>query len=314
MCSGKFGFSYFSLKKVGDVMLKFGILLIYQVGLELPLQKLEQEFDPRIEHPYGFLAIMVAFAMRMSTISGKDMQEVMLRNTPLYEIISGEWTFGSEMSSRWLTLMEKLDRVSTLEGSADEIFRFYLSECPTALHVNYPLEIDGERATFGCFSFTGPGRTDTIRIHFTNLWRYPDGPLADSLMADRQAELKMLLSFVRENFPWVKYVRGGSWLYGNSRYTQLFPQSYTTNMKIQTPDAFLTANPGTEAERSLRNMSVWGQFLKGSGALNLERVKQFLDNINKANSYEELVNSFPVPVFLPVGEISDFYQMYGIEA
>jgi len=152
---------------------------------------------------------------------------------------------------------------------------------------------------FGCFACDPPDPAGEVSIHFSNLDRDRQSPLADGKVEQRRDELRALFAFLREAYPAAIAVRGGSWLYHLEAYRRLFPAAYVA-----------TRRP-PERPLSLQGYSSWGQFLDHRGRVRARPRDAFLANLSRLDPQRVGV-AFPLPALAATGLIGGFYLCYGL--
>lgn len=161
-------------------------------------------------------------------------------------------------------------------------------------------EFGSDQKWFGCFRYKYVEDQKTgekiVKIHFKNADVSGFGPLDSRNTETRMNELKEMFKEIKEKYPEVEYVQGGSWLYNYESYKRLFPKSFIENMKT------ITAKT--------QYLVIWGQFLNSENLIKEDMKLRFLSKVTTATNIVELKNSFELVEYFPKGKIEDFYEFY----
>lgn len=95
-----------------------------------------------------------------------------------------------------------------------------------------------------------------LKAKQNNCWKLSDkegkSPLSEERQQARLYDLKLMFESISKHHPDAKVVHGGSWLYNLKSYQRLFPEIFTTNMKV-------------EEIPFPKTSGIWGQFLNSEG-------------------------------------------------
>jgi hypothetical protein len=114
---------------------------------------------------------------------------------------------------------------------------------------------------------------------------------------ERRDDFRRLLLDVRAEHPDVERVKSSSWLQNLPNYRNLFPQKFQERLQNIGGSTYL---------------GIWGQFVKGDGSGNQERLAQFRAALLQASTLDEAIAAFPFPVLEAIGPIQEFYEEYGL--
>jgi len=109
---------------------------------------------------------------------------------------------------------------------------------------------------------------------------------------------KFLFTQVRHNFPQVQYVTSYSWLFGLSSVCRLFPSEFTQDK--------------SKICKGYRGLATWGQFLNKSFLVKRPIAQQFLADVEKAKSKEEIFEVFPYKTYECKCNITEFLKFLNI--
>jgi hypothetical protein len=242
---------------------------------------------PKLNLPKRFISIQLAFARRMSELSGSPISDTLIDCTNLRTLLNIHVTNESASDvPEWQTFLGGLDTANDADQWA---YSHYLEKEKT----------EPELEDRSCFWYSYPFRDQPkVRLHFSNADRSGHGALSLERTDARQAELIEILTEIHTKHPDAETVRGGSWLYNLDPYCRLFPPEYIASRK---PVGY-----------ELQFWALWGQFLRGGFRISEEAVQQFLESVERAATAEECEQSFPYEVLRPECDIQHFYQYYEI--
>lgn len=239
-----------------------------------------------MKYTQAFFALQLAFAEKMAELGGYPFAESVRRNTAMYRILGLDWDLDPA-HPRWQTYIQGLP---TQEDATPWTYRFYLENVEDIPEYTLP--------RWGCFSYDYTPKTGVIHIHFGNLDFSGYGPLSHQRREARLADLWSMFSHIKRFHPEARLVKGSSWLYNREAYTRLFPQEY--------------AQSATPYKVRLIGRGLWGQFLRHTGEVSEPLVAQFLENVQRLTSIEDLYACFPYQLMLTEALIELFYDLYGI--
>lgn len=222
--------------------------------------------------------------MRGAEITGMPTDDALLELTPLYL----NFGLGRSFDPAEPTWQEFLAGYRLADDPVDWTYDFYLGRAR-----------DYTSSPYGCFSYHYEPEDRTIRFHFANRDSSGTSPLRQERQVERRRELKAMFGDVRREVPEAAWVRGRSWLYNLDAYTRLFPPEY------------IRAAAPTPAE--LQFMSQWGQLLDHGWNVREAPAQIFSSRLAAANTFDGLLQSFPLPVLAPRCEIGRFYAFYGLD-
>ena len=246
---------------------------------------------PKLNLPYEFISVQLAFAKRMSELSGTRLEDTLIDCTNIRTLLNINVTRETaRKNDSWQTFLNGLHNAEEPDRWA---YDHYLER-----EKNEP-ELDASNG-FGCFYYSYPFREQPkVRLHFRNVDHSGKGALSPERAPARRDELTALFLETREQHPDAQTVRGGSWLYNIEPYCRLFPPEYIASMK---PVGY-----------ELQFWALWGQFLRGGFRPNVETIAKFREAIARARSPEECERCFPYEVMRPECGIEHFYKHFGIK-
>ena len=245
---------------------------------------------PKLNLPYEFISVQLAFARRMSELSHRPLEDTLIDCTMLRTLLNIRVTKETAQESEaWQSFLRGLRNASEPDRWA---YDHYLEREKDEPPINAQ---DG----FGCFWYSYPFRNEPrVRLHFRNADTSGKGALSLERVGVRRHELTRLLRDVREKHTEAETVRGGSWLYNIDAYRRLFPPEYLASAK---PVGY-----------ELGFWALWGQFLRGGFRPDIEAITRFQTAIAIADSPEECERCFTYEVLQPECDIQHFYRHFKI--
>jgi hypothetical protein len=237
---------------------------------------------------YGkaFFDLQLEFARTVAALSGLPLPRALLEYTNFY-IRFGLGRDFDESHPAWQTYAAGL---RDSHDPSEWTFRFY-SRRPDGMAA--PAVV----ATFGCFAYSRSS-DDRIRLHFQNVERPGQSPLAQDRREHRRAELVALFTHVKQSMPAPPRVAGASWLYNIDAYRRLFPEPYLAAARV--------------LERRFRHMPLWGQFVDRHGKVRDGVAGEFRRRLERVASLDDLDRCFPFQVLAPEGSALDCFEFYGV--
>lgn len=232
-----------------------------------------------------FFDLQLAFAERMSSLSGVALERALLDYTNFYI----RFGFGREFDSTHSGWREYADGLPGADDPSEWTYRFYTTR-------SRPVAPPGLVATVGCFAYA---RLDghRIRIHF-----HAEGdtraPLDRERCDQRKSELATLFADVKRTEHEDVRVIGASWLYNVHAYRRLFPPAYLA-----------TARP---YRGRFRHMPLWGQFVNRHGAVRDDVAREFRARLQSLSKVEAADECFPSPLLSLDAPAREFYTFYGV--
>lgn len=227
----------------------------------------------------------------MTELSQQPYLGAVLHNTAFYRILGLDWSLDAS-NPVWRAYCEGLRQE---EGDVEWTYQFYLT------HLDDIPEYDASRQHWGCFAHEHHADEQSIRLHFAgSLDKSGYGPLTSLRKEARLTELRALFLYVKERYPEVRFVQGGSWLYNRKEYTRLFPAEYGQSAQADKPHLIARA--------------LWGQFLRSDGSINEQVTALFHERLSQLHDVAEYAHCFPYQNMLTQAPIEAFYRFYGIKA
>ena len=169
-----------------------------------------------MRYPREFFAIQLEFAQKMTELAQGSYLDTILHNTAFYRILGLDWSLDASHPV-WQAYCEGL------QGEKEDVewtYQFYLS------HLDDIPEYDTSMQHWGCFAHEYHADKQCIRLHFAGpLDRSGYGPLTSLRKETRLAELRAMFLYVKEHYPEVRLVQGGSWLYNRKEYQNMLTQA-----------------------------------------------------------------------------------------
>jgi hypothetical protein len=233
----------------------------------------------------AFFDLQLAFAQKVTTLSGRPLPHVLLEYTNLYR----RFGLGRDFDAAHPTWQQYVAGLRDAKDIGEWTYGFYVAR---GGEPSGPPVV----AAFGCFSY---GRLDDgrIRLHFTNAEANGDSPLARERVGRRLAELTTLFEHVKRSADQPLRVVGASWLYNLEAYRRLFPPTYLATGRVL---------PGR-----FRHMPLWGQFLDRRGAVKEQLTRPFLDALERQSNLDDLERCFLFRVLAVQAPVQAFYHFYG---
>lgn len=236
----------------------------------------------------AFFDLQIAFARKVTPLSGLPLSRVLLEYTNLYI----RFGLGRDFDPAQPTWQDYIAGVRDASDVAEWTYAFYVAR-------------GGEPAgppvvaTFGCFSYARLSE-DRIRLHFKNVESSGEPPLALEGTSRRMAELGALFDHLKRSSDQPRRVVGASWLYNLEAYRRLFPPAYLATASVMTG--------------RFQHMPLWGQFLDRRGAVKEHMTRRFLERLERQATTDGLDRCFPLPVLSLDASVKHFYDFYDLSA
>jgi len=252
------------------------------------------------ELPLEHFSLQYEYAKRATKVLNIPIGETLMEFTQFWRRIHNplelkvnkmEWSFDST-TPQWRELS---DRINHNEPADTVAYELYTKNNSTA---------EAGKNYFGCFRYNFNQQVDDekaiIEIHFKNRDSSVYGPLTKERKHARCHDLKSMFESISKNHSEAKIVRGGSWLYNLNSYRRLFPEIFTTDMKV-------------EEIPFPRTSGIWGQFLTSNGKVNASMKRNFLLKVNNAKNADELLQCFEFKILFPSAGIESFYSHFATQ-
>ena len=236
------------------------------------------------------LDIEIDFAKRAFELEPLPLEVALLKYTSLYGALfvpAPNYPEKDPKQEIWVNYLKSIRGKDVKEAS----YQFYIDRTKERNRYTEIHEYSGK----SCFIYNIDD--DKVYLHFNNNEGAEPGPLSKASIPSRLLELKNIFQDLYDNHPEATTVNGYSWLYNIAAYTRLFPPQFIEN-KTEVRDDF--------------GFNIYGQFLNSSEEVKQDLSSEFLQNIQNAKTYEELINAFPfypIRVSAPVGVFYYFYQV-----
>lgn len=249
-----------------------------------------------LEYPIEYFDAQIRFATKWAELSGDDIEQTLMTKTALGRrlgLTDGVDKDGNDISSL-------IDGESDPDEITQKLYKRYTS-LESSLYVEKDLSSEG-RKYFGYDYYPDNKQNNgrnTIKIHYENNSRGERSGLSKDQLADRQSELKKMVSSVIEEHPEAEEVIGGSWLYNMPAYVASFPDEFTDNMAVLVPRDLAEHYPDAIPMMAFSGNSVWGQFMDKHGWVNQERYDQLVSGVDVATTLVELFEAIPLKPLQP---------------
>jgi len=239
-------------------------------------------------YPPGFFSLQLIFARKISLLSQRSYQDIVLNMTAFYRILGLDWSLDPQ-NPIWQAYVKGLHQVD-INADTNWSYQFYLErsdQLPTY-----------DNQHWGCFGYEYRSERRLIHLHFWNLDESGYGPLRHQRKETRLAELRSMFSHIKRMHTEAMGVHGSSWLYNLEAYQRLFPVEFGLSANTDSPH--------------LVARSLWGQFLRYDWRLNDERAEVFLDRLNRLEEEQQYAQCFPFQVLITQASIELFFAFYGV--
>ena len=244
-----------------------------------------------MRYPRAFFAIQLEFARKMTELAQRPYLDAILHTTAFYRLLGLDWSLDAS-NPVWQAYCEGLKDV---EEDVEWTYQFYLA------HLDAIPEYDTSMQHWGCFAHEYHEDEQRIRLHFAGaLDCSGHGPLTSLRKEARLAELSSMFRYIKERYPDLRLVQGGSWLYNRQEYTRLFPAGYGQSARADQPH--------------LIARGLWGQFLRYDGSINEPIAALFRQRLSQLHTLADYPHCFPYQAMLTQAPIELFYQFYGIKS
>lgn len=246
--------------------------------------------------PKEYFEAEIYFAYTISNIKKISMSEAAKNFTGVAREITGmmkeDWE-EVKNSKLWIDLKFKLDTLTNPEDITNLVFNMYKHQS----HSKYNPDDDHGYKRFGSLAYDYFEDIKTVRIHFLPE-RSTISALSSRFIEDRKNDFKALLEDVKSNYPEAEFVKSSTWLQNLPNYKKLFPLNFQNDLEDIGASSYI---------------GIWGQFQKGDGYGNTERLGEFKKKLSHAKTLEEAIDSFPLKVLEVTGSIEEFYKYYEIK-
>ncbi|MBD3329492.1 hypothetical protein GF357_03295 [Candidatus Dojkabacteria bacterium] len=236
-----------------------------------------------------YLEIQVLFALKVAEVKQIPRNEALLCYTSIRRHIGIKNWEGIRSNSLWKKYIQTIQNLNDPREIVDKTYDF-----PCEFNPGTDSETD---EYFGCFKYTIEDE-HTIEVHFRNNEKEGISPLSKERKHIRLKELKRLFAHVKSKHPEIKYVWADTWLCNLDAWNRLFPEEFSHTLNESDEDWYYGG------------ASLWGQFRRYDGTLKEDLVQNFVESIGKAETMDELNNSFPFKTLSGKGSIDWFYDFY----
>jgi hypothetical protein len=235
--------------------------------------------------PKEFTTLQYNFAKRANEITSTPIYDCLFNYTSLPIRFGIQFSELNTNNPIWQEFLKKAEN-----NNVENIIYEY--------HIQQQKDAPPMRTQFGCFSYDVLVEERGVKIHFANNDSPEPGVLSTERIPARKEELKEMFSEIKSKYPDFTFVISSSWLYNIPAFNRLFPSEFTRNL--------------TPKKNDYRSLGIWGQFIDKYGNIKEDLKNQFNQNIQKAQTMEELDNAFPLKDMKAQSDISVFYEFLGV--
>lgn len=248
-----------------------------------------------IHQPRETFAAAVLFAWRIAEITGVSLLDAIHQYTGLYREVTGREGMDGDLDPLWVALVLQIAALPDADALTQLLYNLYLQQP----HSRYNPNTNTLKArVFGALGYVYDPKSCQVRMHFFSN-RSAQSALSSRYVEARRADFCHLLLDVRARHPETESVKSSTWLQNLPNYRNLFPLSFQARLKNIGGSTYL---------------GIWGQFVRGDGSGNRERLEQFRVKLAQARSVAEAIGAFPFAVLEAVGPIQEFYEEYDLDA
>jgi hypothetical protein len=247
------------------------------------------------DKPKEYFEAAIFFAYTISKIKGIKMSEAAENFTGLAREITGMFKEDWEQvksTNLWSDLKAEFDKTTDPKIMTNMFFNTYKKQ----VHSKYDPDESKGYVKFGSIAYDYQEDSRTVRLHFLPE-RSTVSALSSKYLKERENDFKNLLEDVSRKYPEASFVKSSTWLQNIPNYRNLFSQKFQDGLKDIGASSFI---------------GIWGQFQKGDGFGNVERLKEFKNKLLQAKTLEEAIDAFPFKVLENIGPIAEFYEKYNI--
>jgi hypothetical protein len=244
-------------------------------------------------YPRAYFAAPVSFAATLAALTGSTIVDAIATYTGLYRELVGKPPEPGALDPTWTALMSRIARLTDSETITTLVYAAY---CRQPQSVYDPARNDEQARITGAFGYAYDAAAHQARLHFFPR-RGAVSALASTQAPQRRAEFRRLLVDIKQTHPETETLKSSTWLHNLPNYRNLFPRTFTDALRDIGGGAYL---------------GVWGQFVRGDGSGNLDRLALFIENLTSARTVAEAIDALPLKVLEGVGAITDFYEAYGV--
>ena len=248
-----------------------------------------------VRYPFEYFSAPLAFANRISDVTGALFWDCVSKYTPLHEEVTGALFQEKPNEAVWNKIIH-----STAGKSYQEIAHFvytlYLEQPYATFDANWVPQGSTRFGALGVDTSPYNLSRNQVKLHFLPT-RKGGSDLASSRLEERREDMKRLLRFVKATHLRIEYFTSYTWLQNISNYRALFPPSFLDRLVVMR-DKFL---------------GLWGQFVKWDGSANQANYNVFIRRLQQATTLDETIDSIPLKVLGATRPIQEFYVFYGIQ-
>jgi hypothetical protein len=245
------------------------------------------------QYPRAYFAAPVYFATTLAALAGSTLVDAIATYTGLYRELIGNPPVAGATDPTWAALMCRIERLTDPAAITTLVYAAY---CRQPHSVYDPARNDEQARIAGAFGYAYDAANRQVRLHFFPR-RGAVSALASTQAPQRRAEFRQLLVDIKQTRPEAETLKSSTWLHNLPNYRNLFPRTFTDTLRDIGGSTYL---------------GVWGQFVRGDGSGNLERLARFIEHLTSAHTVAEAIDALPLNVLEGVGPITDFYEAYGV--
>jgi hypothetical protein len=245
------------------------------------------------QYPRAYFAAPVYFATTLAALAGSAIADTIATYTGLYRELTGKPPATDAVDPTWATLISRIERLTDPEAITTLVYAAY---CRQPRSIYDPARNDEQARIAGVFGYVYDAADRQARLHFFPR-RGAVSALASTQAPQRRAEFRQLLIDIKQTHPEAETLKSSTWLQNIPNYRTLFPKAFTNALRDIGGGSYL---------------GVWGQFVRGDGSGNLDRLATFIAALANAQTVAEAIDALPLNVLEGVGPITDFYAEYRV--
>ena len=244
-------------------------------------------------YPRAYFAAPVSFATTLAALTGSTIVDAIATYTGLYRELVGKPPEPDALDPTWAALTSRIARLTEPAAITTLVYAAY---CQQPHSVYDPARNDEQARLTGAFGYAYDAAARQVRLHFFPR-RGPVSALASTQAPQRRAEFRQLLVDIKQTHPEAETLKSSTWLHNLPNYRNLFPRTFRYALRDIGGSTYL---------------GVWGQFVRGDGSGNLDRLALFIEHLTNAHTGAEAIDALPLKVLEGVGPITDFYAEYRV--
>lgn len=243
------------------------------------------------EFPKEFFYFQLYFAKKVGDVLQIDFETSIHDYTCIAKDLLKISEYPCKDKKEWQALFSKDVKKLLNQGDLNHIADAFYNHYTTLPHSTW-IPVDKSKLEYGMFSYNFYPNDETVNLHAGNINRGESLSSFSSQYKNRnKIDLYKLVKDVKKSYPNIKTVRCSSWINNIKSFTEIFPKTYQESLQIVPNKNFL---------------GIWQQFLDKDGQIKEELVQEFITNVDKANTMEELTVTFPYKVICGEVNVNEF--------